>query len=255
MPKISVITVSYNAEKTIERTIQSVQSQTYDDFEYILVDGNSKDKTLEIAGKYKDFIKKWISEPDKGLYDAMNKGVLLAQGEYIVFLNADDVFASNDVLKDMAKHLDGHDIVYGNIDFHDLKTNEHNIRKQNYMNKAVLCAGTMFHPAEFIKRNLLENLGGFDLRFKIVADYEFNLRAILKNKAKIKYADVTVTVFAQGEGLSSNPEGEKKHQKEKRIVQKMYFTPIGIWWNTLLFKTFRSLLRTPLYKFFFQIGD
>lgn len=255
MPKISVITVSYNAEMTIEKTIQSVQSQTYDDFEYILVDGNSKDKTLEIAGKYKDLIKKWISEPDKGLYDAMNKGVLLAQGEYIVFLNADDVFASNDVLEKMAKHLDGHDIVYGNVDFYDLKTEEHNIRKQNYMNKAVLCAGTMFHPSEFIKRSLLENLGGFDLRFKIVADYEFNLRAILKNKAKIKYADVTVTVFAQGEGLSSNPEGEKRHQKEKKAAQKMYFTPVGIWWNTLLFKTFRSVLKTPLYKFFFQIGD
>lgn len=255
MPKISVITVSYNAEETIEKTILSVKNQTYDNFEYILIDGNSKDKTLEIAGKYKDFIKKWISEPDKGLYDAMNKGVLLAQGEYIVFLNADDTFVDDYVLEKMAKYLDGHDIVYGNVDFYDLKTNTHNLRKQNYMNKTVLCAGTMFHPAEFIKRNLFENLGGFDLQFRIVADYEFNIRAILKNKATIKYADVTVTTFAQGEGISSNPEGEKKHQQEKKAVQKMYFSPISIWWNTLIFKSFRSVLKLPLYKFFFQIGD
>lgn len=255
MPKISVITVSFNAERTIERTIQSVINQNYDDFEYILVDGNSKDKTLEIAGKYKDYIKKWISEPDKGLYDAMNKGVLLAQGEYVVFLNADDVFASDNVLTNMAKHLDGHDIVYGNIDFYDLASGEHNIRKQNYMNKAVLCAGTMFHPSEFIKRNLLENLGGFDLRFRIVADYEFNLRAILKNNATIKYADELITVFSQGEGLSSNPEGEKRHKKEKMVAQRMYFSPFEVWLNTLLFKSFRSVLRNPLYKHFFQIGD
>ena len=118
-PCISVITVTFNAEKTVEKTIQSVLEQTYDHLEYLIIDGASRDRTLEIAGRYRERISRIVSEPDRGLYDAMNKGANLATGEWVLFMNADDVFADRDVVKDAAAFIEAHpqaEVVFGNTD-------------------------------------------------------------------------------------------------------------------------------------------
>ncbi|MDE6172707.1 MAG: glycosyltransferase, partial [Bacteroides sp.] len=115
-PKFSVITVTYNAEAVLEDTIQSVISQTYRHVEYIIVDGASKDRTLAIAERYRDHITRIVSEPDKGLYDAMNKGIGLATGDYLCFLNAGDSFHEDDTLQQMVHTLSGNelpDVMYG----------------------------------------------------------------------------------------------------------------------------------------------
>ena len=220
MPKISVITVSYNAQDTIENTILSVKNQTYKDFEYILVDGNSKDKTLEIAGRYKDFIKKWISEPDRSKFDAMNKGILLAQGEYILFLSADSVFATNDVLEKFSKYLDGTDIIYGAVQ------NESSVKKLPKISRFSLYKGEMLLDSEFIKTSLLEQLGGFDTRFKLEADNEFNLRAILQNKISKKYVDETIVTLNSDLKKRLNPKYIRRNVKEKMVIRKAYFSKL-----------------------------
>lgn len=115
-PKFSVITVTYNAEKVLEDTVQSVISQTYHHVEYIIIDGASKDGTLEIVNRYRDRIHQLVSEPDKGLYDAMNKGIALATGDYLCFLNAGDSFHEDDTLQKMVHSINGNelpDILYG----------------------------------------------------------------------------------------------------------------------------------------------
>ena len=229
MPKISVITVAYNAQNSIERTIKSVINQSFEDFEYILVDGNSNDKTLEIAGKYKDYIKKWISEPDKSIYDAMNKGILLSQGEYIVFLNANDAFATTDMLEKMSKYLDGTDIVYGNVGLINLCMEKQIIRKAKKINKKSLFQKNILLPSEFIKREFLENMGGFDTRFKYEADYELNLRAILKDNAKIKYVDEIITLATVDNDKLLSPKRMRRIQKEKMVIKKTYFSPFEKW--------------------------
>ena len=134
--KISVITVCRNSEETIERTLQSVACQTCKDFEYIVVDGVSTDSTLEIIDKYKSHISKFISEPDKGIYDAMNKGAKMAEGEYIVFLNADDVFIHENVLSLVAEKMKDKkaDLFYGDLVFLEKNTGRINNRKQDNVN-------------------------------------------------------------------------------------------------------------------------
>ncbi len=117
--KISLITVAYNAEATIERCITSVLGQQFSNIEYIIIDGGSTDNSLQIIGKYKDHIAHFVSEPDKGIYDAMNKGIALASGDIIGMLNADDFFADDDVLKEVAAAFcdQGHHILYGDLDY------------------------------------------------------------------------------------------------------------------------------------------
>ena len=229
MPKISVIILSYNSEKTIETTLQSVVSQRYNDFELILADKNSKDKTLEIAGNYKEKINKWISEPDKLPFDSLNKGILLAQGEYILFLNSGDTFYSENTLEEFSKYLNDADIVYSNI---KLNGKNHNPK---YNKKYALIEGETFLSAEFIKRELLETTGGFDTRFRILAGKEFNLRAILKENAKLKYVNEILTVIIKNKNEILSPKKARRQQKEQNALRKIYFNKIQNILNKLLY--------------------
>lgn len=226
MPKISVIIVSYNSEKTIEKTLESIINQTYNDFELILIDRNSKDKTLEIAGKYKDNISKWISEPDK-LYETLNKGILLAQGEYILFLNSGDIFFSEKTLEIFSQYLKNEDIIYSNINLNNKKYNP------KYNKNYALIEGETFLSSQFIKRNLLEKTGGFDTRFRLLADKEFGLRTILKEKSTIKYVNEISVNITKDEILS--PKKARRFQKEKNALRKIYFKNYENLINKILF--------------------
>lgn len=247
--KISVVTVCYNSEKVIEKTVQSVITQTFDDFEYIIIDGASTDKTLEIVNKYNDKISKIISEKDGGIYDAMNKGIANASGDYIVFLNADDVFLHENVLKLAAEKMnDGKALYYGDLVFLEKFTGKLNNRRQNNVNYIYLCGGMLFHPAIFASKKLFEKVGKFDTKYRIVADYDWVIRALVQFKASCKYLDMPITVFADGEGASSNPKNQEKHKNERAEVQRKYFSPLMIFVSNFLYKSMRSSLSAPLLK-------
>ncbi|HTE01132.1 MAG TPA: glycosyltransferase family 2 protein [Mucilaginibacter sp.] len=181
--KISIITVCYNSEKTIETTIQSVISQDYPNIEYIIVDGKSKDGTMDIVNKYKENIAKSISEPDKGLYDAMNKGIDMATGSIIGILNSDDLFFSNSTISEIAAAFEGSrqvDAVYGNITFFKGDATEDRIRTwitKPYYPKFFDHGEVPPHPALFVKKSVYDVIGAYFASFKLASDYEFMLRA------------------------------------------------------------------------------
>tara|TARA_R110002050_G_scaffold69630_2_gene150691 strand:+ start:22095 stop:22835 length:741 start_codon:yes stop_codon:yes gene_type:complete len=203
--KISIITVCYNSGKTIEDTIKSVISQTHKNVEYIIIDGESTDNTLAIIDKYKNNVSKFISEPDKGLYDAMNKGISLSTGNIIGLLNSDDVFAGITVLEEIAEFHNTHQIEasVGNI----VQTKEGKIirtfNSKNW-NPEKLTKGFMPpHPSIFFTSTILQQLGGYKTNYKIAADYELIIRYFLKNKIIWKYSGITTTSMAVG-GVSSS---------------------------------------------------
>lgn len=204
--KISIITVCYNSEKTIEKTFQSVQSQTYSNIEYIVVDGKSTDDTLQIANNYQNVITKVISEKDKGLYDAMNKGIALATGDIVGILNSDDVFDSETVLEEVANfHMNNTiDASVGNIvQFNQEGKTVRKYSAKNWNPEKLKIGFMPAHPAIFFKRELFKKYGYYHLDFTIGADYELITRFFLRHKITWKFSDITTTSMLIG-GLSSS---------------------------------------------------
>ena len=203
--KLSIITVSFNSSKTIEETINSVDSQSYRDFEHLIIDGNSTDGTLDILNRYESSKRRIISENDKGLYDAMNKGIALSKGEYIFFLNADDYLANVYALEIIAQDIDDHssDILMYSIEyFGDGMTRKWLLkdRKEVFPSRAFVPP----HPgfvirAETIKRNNLT----FDLNYTICADMKFMLEAIQILTAK-KFTSSRILIKMRKGGVSSS---------------------------------------------------
>lgn len=232
--KISIITVCYNSEQTIEKTILSVASQTYADIEYIIVDGNSSDGTLSLIKKYESQIHKWISESDNGLYDAMNKGIELATGDIIGIINSDDTFNSNTVIEEIVSFHRKNDIQasIGNIIQHKKNGKIIRLYSSKYWNPEKLKIGFMPpHPSIFFKSNLFQEFGNYDLGFKIGADYELITRFFLKEKISWKYSDITTTSMLVG-GLSSS--GAQSYELISLEIQKalnmngIKFSPLKI---------------------------
>lgn len=204
--KISIITVCFNSDKTIQKTIQSVLNQTYNNIEYILIDGNSTDSTLEIIKNYQHKLSYWISEPDNGLYDAMNKGISMATGDLIGILNSDDTFYSNTVIEDIVSFHKSMDIdaSIGNIVQHRNNGKVVRIYSSINWNPKKLKIGFMPpHPSIFFKRELFKKYGNYYLGFKIGADYELITRFFLKNRIKWAYNGVLTTSMLVG-GVSSS---------------------------------------------------
>lgn len=200
--KISIITVVYNNKETIENAIDSVLSQTYKDIEYIVVDGMSSDGTKEIIQSYGSQIDKFVSEKDKGLYDAMNKGVSLATGDIVGFLHSDDLYASDDVLELVAEEFQAGDIdgIYGDLIYTAKHDTSKIIRywKSCDFKMSLLTKGWMpAHPTLFLKKEVYSKFGGFDLEFKIAGDYDFILR-ILNGGIKVKYISKILYMMRMG---------------------------------------------------------
>jgi glycosyltransferase involved in cell wall biosynthesis len=205
--KVSVITACYNAADTIRATIESVLAQDYRDIEYIIVDGESKDKTLSVVREFGDKITRVHSEKDGGIYFALNKGLKLANGEVIAFLHADDIFASKTVISDVVKkfeesHADG---VYGDLQYVDRQNTNHIVRnwKSGHYHPGMFLKGWMPpHPSLFLKRSCYERYGIFNTEFRTAADYELMLRFIHLHKIKIAYLHEVLVKMRVG-GMSN----------------------------------------------------
>jgi glycosyltransferase involved in cell wall biosynthesis len=227
LPKITVITVCYNASHLLKKTIESAAEQSYSEIEYIIVDGASKDDTKEIVGSYGKKVQLFLSEPDNGIYDAMNKGIKQATGDLIIFLNAGDYFVSKDVLKfylSKMKILEA-DLFFGRIVWNDSRTNDICLSDHhNTVHTWDLKNSNFPHPATIYKKDLFKTVGLFDLDFPIAADYEWNVRAMVLNKIKFQYINIIVTVF-YADGISNNPSFATQHRIEIDQVNRRYFKP------------------------------
>lgn len=220
-PKISVITVVYNRVKTIEQLLMSVIDQTYDNIEFIIVDGGSTDGTIDIIKKYEYGITKWISEPDEGIYNAFNKGWRMATGDYVEFIGSDDALAGREAIKNIIHHFyDYPDIlscneymVYPATGRQKLYDNENARNKKNYQ------GGMVGHAALFAKRELFEKYP-FDEKYKIVSDYKFFLQCYFDEDVRIKYVDDVVAFFeTDAGGLCSDIKA--CWEEDKRVYREL----------------------------------
>lgn len=202
--KVSIITVSYNSAETIRDTIESVLEQSYKDIEYIIVDGNSKDETMAIVTSYGDKVTKVLSEPDKGIYDAMNKGVALATGDIIGILNSDDFYETNNAIEDIVDHFKTNieaEVVFGDVVFVDPSNLNKVVRY--YSSKNFKAAKLRFgwmppHPATFIKKSVYDKYGLYKLGYKISADYEMFVRILMVAKVKFSRIDRVIVRMRSG---------------------------------------------------------
>jgi glycosyltransferase involved in cell wall biosynthesis len=202
--RISIITVVYNRAATIETTIKSVLSQTFDDIEYIVVDGGSSDGTLAVINKYLDNIHQYVSEKDNGMYDALNKGIRLATGDIVGVLHADDRFASTDVVSKVAAAYRENptvDAVYGDIAFVNSKNPLKVVRyySSSVFKPSLLTWGFIpAHPTFFCRRNCFKKFGAYKTDFEIAADYELLLRFFKVHKIKAHYLSFRFTNMNTG---------------------------------------------------------
>jgi len=206
--KVSLLTVSYNSSATIKDTINSVLMQDYRDVEYIIVDGNSGDNTVEIIKSFGNEISKWISEPDKGIYDAMNKAIKMATGEVVGILNSDDFYSSTDIVSQVAAAFNDPtiDAVFGDLVFVDPNNLKKVVRKYSSAkwHPEKFAKGFMpAHPTFFVRRKYYEEIGLFKTDYKIAADYELLIRFLYVHKLKYKYLSINMVTMRKG-GVSSN---------------------------------------------------
>jgi glycosyltransferase involved in cell wall biosynthesis len=203
-PRISIITVVFNGEKVLERTIQSIHTQTYRNLEYIIIDGASNDGTLELIKQHQEVVNKWKSEPDRGLYDAMNKGLAMASGDYVLFLNAGDQFYKDQTLEKVFSDGVKADVLYGETLIVDPEGKEIGMRRlktpevlswKSLMNGMLVC-----HQSFIVRRSISPQ---YELRYKIAADYAWMLEC-LKRAKTIVNTHMIISRFLEGGMNKSN---------------------------------------------------
>lgn len=242
--KVSIITVVFNGADHIRDCIESIINQTYSDIEYIVVDGKSTDGTVDIVQSYGARISRFVSEPDKGLYDAMNKGIGMATGDVIGLLNADDFYRHDRVIENMVatfKRTDS-DAVYGDmlyVDRVDTNSLKRYWRSGWYTENAFLWGWMPGHLSFFAKRWMYEKYGLFRLDMKSAADYELLLRFIHKNNAKLAYMDEVTIVMRAGGISNSSLKNRLRANREDRLAWDM--NGLKPYFFTLWLKPLRKL--------------
>ena len=233
--KLSIITINYNNAAGLQKTMQSVFAQTSQEFEYIVVDGGSTDGSVEIITNYKLRITnlQWISEKDNGIYHAMNKGIKMAQGEYVQFVNSGDCLASDDVTERMITKLnDNVSILYGNM----LKLQPHGIlRDKSFAGRQPTMLdfyrGTLNHSSAYIKHSLFDKYGLYDETFKIVSDWKFFMQAIIFGNERIEYRNIDVTLFDMTGISETNKELDKAERLQvlKELLPERILQDYQVW--------------------------
>lgn len=224
--KVSIITVVFNGVSTINHCIESVLKQDFDSIEYIIIDGNSKDGTQELIESYGSKIHQFLSEPDKGIYDAMNKGIKLATGDLIGILNADDFYTSNTVISEIvgAIEKDNADACYGDLNYVDAQDESVIKRKWisgKYKPNAFLMGWMPPHPTFFLKKKCYEKLGNFRLDMGSSGDYELMLRMIYKHGIKLAYVPSVIVKMRTGGVSNSNFQNRLNANKNDRKAWKI----------------------------------
>lgn len=220
--KLSIITINRNNKAGLEQTVKSVLSQSFIDYEFIVIDGNSTDGSVDVINEHKNRIHYWVSEADAGIYNAMNKGIYAARGEYCYFLNSGDVFASDDVLRDIFRHDLEDNFVCGNIIWDE----KGNLRKDDsYKHRDWLFSlydiysGFLCHQAFLVKKEMFDTYGYYDETLRIMSDWKHFLIAIGINHEKVQYVDVDIAIY-NTDGLSSTIGGRAILAEKQKVAKE-----------------------------------
>lgn len=236
--KLSIITINYNNAEGLRKTMESVRKQTYHDFEYIIVDGGSSDGSVPIVKAYEEQIIanrvnnqtqfpliSWVSEPDNGIYDAMNRGIHKAKGEYTLMLNSGDYLVDEYVLERIIPELDGTDIVQGNnIEECSGKTYRNRGCGRSDIDFFDIMKGHFLHQSSFCKKDLFERYGYFDESYKMSGDTKFFMTCLGKNDASFRYVDIDVANYDLG-GISAEKTGkwaQLRAEEHARLMKELY---------------------------------
>ena len=222
MSKITIITVNFNNLEGLKKTAESVLSQTYKDFEFIIVDGGSRDGSKEYIEEISDNVTLWVSEPDSGIYNAMNKGIKMAKGDYICFLNSGDIFFDENTLNSVANQVDGEvGIYYGDMIWNE-KRRRRLIQVPEMLTYPYVLSHGVNHQSCFIKRSLFEEFFFYNEEFKIIADWEFLLYVIFKKNILTKHLGITVCIY-DATGISSVGKNQRAIYDDRQIVIDRHF--------------------------------
>jgi glycosyltransferase involved in cell wall biosynthesis len=221
MIKVSIITINLNNRSGLEKTISSAIGQTYTGIEYIVIDGGSTDGSIDVIQQHRDKITKWVSEKDAGIFNAMNKGLNMANGEYCLFLNSGDYLADPGVIAMVFSKSYTQDILYGELIFDYGNSCKETQGRPEKLDISFLYNDNIWHPATFIKRSLLQSVGGYNERYKIAGGYDFFFNMITVKKVNCLYLPYPITVY-DTKGVSSLPGNMSQIIAERVRVHKTY---------------------------------
>lgn len=220
--KVSILTINLNNKSGLEKTMDSVFNQTFTDYEYIIVDGGSTDGSKELIEQNNSKISSWISEKDKGIYNAMNKAIKMAHGEYCFFLNSGDYFIDNQVLYNIFSLKPDADVISGNV----LKVRDsgkwNRVKSHNQVTLLNLLRHSLPHQASLIKRELFNTIGYYTENYRIISDWEFFLKALIINKSSYKHIDLDIAYFML-DGISSQKSSTALARKESEDCLEKHF--------------------------------
>jgi glycosyltransferase involved in cell wall biosynthesis len=215
--RLSIITINKNNAAGLEKTIQSVVAQTFDDFEYIVIDGNSNDGSVEIIKKYADNLDYWVSENDSGVYNAMNKGIREARGDYCLFLNSGDILISPRTLQNVFEEIDGSVDIY----YSDCKNNDNSYDKNpDHLDITTLIAKNINHQNSLIRRSLFIKHGFYNENLRYVSDWEFWLKELWLYKTQFMHIKTNISVYDL-HGISSTDSIGREFEKET-VCKKIF---------------------------------
>lgn len=215
--KFSIVTVCRNSADALPKAMASLQMQSFRDYEWVVVDGGSTDSTMDIVRDFGEAPLNWISEPDRGIYDAMNKGARMARGDYVFFLNSDDALHDSEVLADVAARLGndpGIDLLYGNVIYE--QPGKRTLRTFSHIGPRTLPFEDLCHQAVFARRSLFETVGPFDERFRLNADYDWLIR-VFRSGAHHAWFDRVIARFTVGGAHTVNPQSLADERKQVRL--------------------------------------
>lgn len=224
--KVSIITIAYNAAETIEETILSVIGQDYANVEYIIINGGSTDETLQIVEQYKSHVNVLLSEPDNGVYDAMNKGIQKATGDLVAILNADDAYANTSVISTAVDLMqkENTDSLYGDLQYVDREDNakiHRNWKSGRYSRNKFKWGWMPPHPTFMVKRKLYQAHGSFNTDLRTSADYELMLRFLFKHKVSVSYLPEVLVKMKVGGQSNATVKNRIKANKEDRLAWRL----------------------------------
>lgn len=220
--KVSVVTINWNNKAGLEQTINSVLSQNFTDYEFLVIDGASTDGSVEVIKANKDRIYYWVSEPDLGIYNAMNKGIRAAQGEYCYFLNSGDVFASDNVLESIFRNDLEANFLCGNIIWDEkgkLRKDDSYKHRDWLFSLYDIYSGFLCHQAFFVKKKMFDTYGYYDETLRIMSDWKHFLIAIGIHGEKVQYVDADIAIY-NTDGLSSTIGGKAILAEKRKVAQE-----------------------------------
>lgn len=252
--KLSIITINYNNLPGLLKTVESVVNQTWQEFEYIVIDGGSTDGSAAYLESQSDKITYWISEPDKGIYNAMNKGIAKATGEYLLFLNSGDHLMDTLSLQEVQNHLFKEDVIYFNINVIH-KESSYVLENPAVLSFLYLHNNLPCHQCTFIHQSVFERVGYYDERLKIVADWKLLLQAILKHNVTYRKVDAVFSIFYK-DGISSLPENQSIMEAERAQVLETEFPVLlnDLKENFVLQRIIRNLRQSRKINWLIKLG-